>query len=53
MKMFWIEKLALTCAMSIIGYMYIKKHPEMMNKMKESIKDMSRDIYNKLDNDNM
>lgn len=53
MKMMLIETLALTGAMSLIGYMYMKKHPEKMEKVKESIKDMSRTIYNKLDNENM
>lgn len=49
MKKLMIDTMAVMGIMTIAGMMYIKKHPEKIECMKESIKDMSRTIYNKLD----
>jgi 23S rRNA maturation mini-RNase III len=37
--------------MGIIGYMYLKKHPEKVQMMKDMAKDATKTIYNKLDSD--
>jgi len=49
MKMMMLEAVGLIGGMTILGYMYMKKHPEKVKEMKESIKEMSRQVYNKLD----
>ena len=49
MKMMAMEVLGFIGGASILGYMYLKKHPEKMTQMKDQIKEMSRMIYNKLD----
>lgn len=49
MKMMMIECMALIGGASILGYMYMKKNPEKVKKMKNEIKEMSRMVYNKLD----
>jgi len=36
---------------SIAGYMYMRKHPEMICNMKNMAKDTSRKVYNMLDED--
>ena len=35
----------------VVGYMYLKKHPEKIAMMKSAAKDASRTIYNKLDDE--
>ena len=35
--------------MGVMGYMYLKKHPEKINKMKKMGRDASRKMYNMLD----
>ncbi len=37
--------------MGIMGYLYFKKHPEKVNMMKQMGKEMSRKMYNYLDNE--
>lgn len=49
MKKIMLDTAIIAGAMSIAGIMYMKKHPEKLENMKESIKEMSRTIYNKLD----
>ena len=49
MKKLMIDAAVVAGAMSIAGIMYMKKHPEMIDSMKDSIKEMTRTIYNKLD----
>lgn len=49
-------KMAITMAvvggMGVAGYMYLKKHPEKMQKMKNLGKDVSKEMYNMLDQTN-
>lgn len=33
----------------VVGYMYLKKHPEKVQMMKCAAKDASRALYNKLE----
>ena len=49
MKMMMMEAIGLLGGMTIVGYMYLKKHPEKIKEMKCQVKEMSRMIYNKLD----
>ena len=49
MKMMFLETIGIIGGMSILGYMYLKKHPEEKKKMKKNIKEISRTVYNKLD----
>lgn len=49
MKKLMIDTAVVIGAMSLAGMMYIKKHPEKVDSMKESLKEMTRTIYNKLD----
>ena len=51
MKMILLEMIGITGAASLIGYMYIKKHPEKLQQMKENLKEMSCILYNKLDSE--
>ena len=44
-----LEMVGVAGAMTIIGYMYMKKHPEKLQEMKDNVKEMSRILYNKLD----
>ena len=43
---------AMMGGMGIFGYMYMKKHPELAQKMKEIAMEANKMMYNKLD-DNM
>lgn len=43
---------ALAGGAGVVGYMYLKKHPEKIALMKCACKDASRVIYNKLDDEN-
>ncbi len=36
----------------IMGYMYLKKHPEKVSMMKQMGKEMTRKMYNYLDHEN-
>ncbi len=44
-----IKMAAVASGAGVVGYMYLKKHPEKVAKMKSAAKDASRAIYNKLD----
>lgn len=45
--------MAMMGGLGIFGYMYLKKHPDKMNKMREIMMEANRMMYNKLDNTNM
>lgn len=47
--MMWMEAIGFLGGATILAYFYMKKHPEKMKEMKNSIKEMSRMVYNKLD----
>lgn len=49
MKMMAMKMSFLLSGMSILGMMYIKKHPEAINKMKDMGKDAARRVYQFLD----
>ena len=49
MKMSIIVSMALTMGMGIMGYMYLKKHPEVVNKMMSMKKDVDDCICNMMD----
>lgn len=49
MKKIMLDTALIAGAMSVAGIIYLKKHPEKIDCMKESIKEMSRNIYNKMD----
>lgn len=49
MKKMMLDTALITGVMSLAGIMYLKMHPEKVDCMKETIKEMSRTIYNKLD----
>ena len=49
MKRMLMEAAGLVGGMTLLGYFYMKKHPDMMKEMKKNIKEMSRIVYNKLD----
>ena len=49
MKMMCMEALAFMGGMALVGYWYMKMHPEKMKEMKEMGKELSRMIYIKLD----
>lgn len=49
MKKLMIDTLVVMGTLTFAGMMYVKKHPEKIENMKERVKDMSRTIYNKLD----
>ena len=49
MKKMSLKMMALLSSMGIMGYMYLKKHPEKIQMMKEMGKDATRAMYNKLD----
>ena len=49
MKMMLLEMVGIASAVTILGYMYMKKHPEKVQEMKDNMKEMSLMLYNKLD----
>ena len=49
MKMMSVKMMAMIAGMGALGYMYMKKNPAMMKKMRELGKEASRKMYNKLD----
>lgn len=49
MKKMLIEASLFTTGMGVLGYMYFKKHPEVMNKSKDLIKEASRKVYIMMD----
>ena len=51
MNMMSMKMMAIIAGMGMIGYMYLKKHPEKMQMMKEAGKEASRMMYNKLDDE--
>jgi len=51
MKKTLLKTAALVGGASAVGYMYLKKHPEKVAKMKSAFKDASRMVYNKMDNE--
>lgn len=44
-----IKMAAIASGAGVVGYMYLKKHPEKVEMMKNAAKDASKMIYNKLD----
>ena len=44
MKMSMMVSMALVGGMGIMGYMYLKKHPEIMNMMMDMKKDAAKNI---------
>ena len=51
MKMSIMKMATILGGMGVMGYMYFKKHPEMVRKMRDMGKEASRMMYNKLDTD--
>ena len=49
MKMMTMKAMCLIGGMSVIGYMYLEKHPEIVKMMKDMIKNTSRKIYNMME----
>ena len=49
MKMMTMKMFALLGGMGMMGYMWLKKHPEKMEKMREMGKDVSRKMYDMFD----
>lgn len=49
MKMMTMKAMILLGGMSFLGYMYLKKHPESINMMKDMIKTTSRNVYNMME----
>ena len=49
MKMSMLEMAMVASLMTILGYSYMKKNPEMVCKAKKAVKDTSKMIYTKLD----
>lgn len=49
MKAMAIETMCIIGGMSILGYMFLKMNPSFLKDAKNTAKDMSRMIYNKLD----
>ena len=51
MKMLSMKAMAIMTGMGVMGYMYLKKHPEKVQMMKDLGKEASRVMYNKLDSE--
>lgn len=51
MKMMSMKMMAILGGMGLMGFYYLKNHPEMKDKMREMGKEASRMMYQKLDND--
>ena len=51
MKKMLMKSAAIAGGAGVVGYMYLKKHPEKIAMMKSAAKDASRTIYNKLDDE--
>ncbi len=51
MKMMTMKMMAIMSGMGIMGYMYLKKHPEKIKSMKEMGKEASRKMYNMFDDE--
>lgn len=51
MKMMSMKMMAFMAGMGAMGYMYLKKHPEKVEMMREMGKEASRKMYNALDTD--
>ena len=49
MKKNTMKTMAMLGGMGMLGYMYMKKNPEMKTNMKNMAKNMARKTYNKLD----
>ena len=45
------KMLTLMAGVSVMGYMYLKKHPEKIEMIKEMGKEASKAMYNKLDSE--
>lgn len=52
MKMMVMKAMALFGGAGIMGYMYLKKHPEKIQMMRDMGKEMSRRMYNMFDYEN-
>ena len=51
MKMKFTTMAAFLGGMSVMGYMYLKMHPEKVQMMKDMGKEASRKMYNMFDED--
>ena len=51
MKQKSMKVAALLGGVGMMGYMYLKKHPDKIQSMKDIGKEASRKMYNMLDND--
>ena len=51
MKMMSMKMLGIIGGMGVMGYMYLKKHPEKLKMMREMGKEASKMLYNKLDDE--
>lgn len=49
MKKMMMIPLGMLGGMTLIGWMIMKKNPEIRKKMKEKAKEMTRQVYNQLD----
>ena len=44
-----MKMMALIGGLGAMGYIYLKKHPESINMMKDMIKTTSRNVYNRME----
>ena len=51
MKMMSMKMMAILGGMGLMGFYYLKNHPEAKEKMREIEKEASRKMYQKLDVD--
>ncbi len=49
MKMMSMKAMTMVAGMGVLGYMYLKKNPKMLKKMREIGKEASRKMYNMFD----
>lgn len=49
MKMMLLKTGMLIGGAGVLGYMYLKKHPEVVCKAKQTIKDTSKKVYDMMD----
>lgn len=53
MKKMLVKTGALMGGIGLMGYMYLKKHPETITKAKKAIKETSKKVCNMMDEDMM
>ncbi len=49
MKMMLLKTGMLIGGMGVLGFMYLKKHPEVVCMAKQTIKDTSKKVYDMMD----